>query len=210
GFEGTAAKRIERHIDAHLLEHYKKASQKTLELSKKQPFDWLFIAAEENHIGDFESHLHSYLREKVKARLHARVTDPQAKVLKEVLEVEANLKKTEEAEAVQKLIAELERGGLATSGLRDTIRRLNQFEVQSLIVTHNYGRPGRVCPTHKFLYLDEEKCPIDDKKTEIVADVVDEIIETVLKRGGMVKQIEPPSKLDRYGGIGAFLKYKAA
>jgi len=209
GFEGTAAKRIERHIDAHLLEHYKKASQKTLELSKKQPFDWLFVGAEENHIGDFEGHLHSYLRDKVKARLHSRVTDPPAKVLKEVLEVEAGLKKTEEAETVQKLIAELERGGLATSGLRDTVRRLNQFEVQSLIVTHNFARPGRLCPTHKFLYLDEEKCPIDDKKTEAVADVVDEIIETVLKRGGTVKQIEPPSKLDRYGGIGAFLKFKA-
>jgi peptide chain release factor subunit 1 len=209
GFEGTAAKRIERHIDAHLLEHYKKASQKTLEISKKQPFDWLFVGAEENHIGDFEGHLHSYLRDKVKARLHSRVTDPPTKVLKEVLEVEANLKKAEEAEAVQKLIAELERGGLATSGLRDTVRRLNQFEVQSLIVTHNYARPGRLCPTHKLLYLDEEKCPIDDKKTEAVADVVDEIIETVLKRGGTVKQIEPPSKLDRYGGIGAFLKYKA-
>jgi len=209
GFEGTAAKRIERHIDAHLLEHYKKASQKTLELSKKQPFDWLFVGAEENHIGDFEGHLHSYLRDKVKARLHSRVTDPPAKVLKEVLEVEAGLKKTEEAETVQKLIAELERGGLATSGLRDTVRRLNQFEVQSLIVTHNFARPGRLCPTHKFLYLDEEKCPIDDKKTEAVADVIDEIIETVLKRGGTVKQIEPPSKLDRYGGIGAFLKFKA-
>ncbi|MGZ8841634.1 MAG: hypothetical protein ACXW2M_08720, partial [Candidatus Aminicenantales bacterium] len=59
------------------------------------------------------------------------------------------------------------------------------------------------------LYLDELKCPIDDKKTDVVQDLVDEAIETVLKRGGTVRQIEPPSKLDRYGGIGAFLKYKA-
>jgi plasmid rolling circle replication initiator protein Rep len=57
--------------------------------------------------------------------------------------------------------------------------------------------------------LTELKCPICDKKTEIVQDVVDEAIETVLKRGGMVKHITPPSKLDRYGEIGAFLKYKA-
>lgn len=209
GFEGTAAKRIERHIDAHLQDHYKKAAQKTFELGKKSPFDWLFIGAEDNHIGDIEAYLHSYLRDKVKARLHARVTDSSAKVLQEVLEVEAKLKKAEEEEAVQKLITELERGGLATSGLRDTIHRLNQFEVQSLVVTHNFSRPGRICPTHKLLYLDEPKCPIDDKKTDIVQDVIDEAIETVLKRGGTVKQIEPPSKLDRYGGIGAFLKYKA-
>jgi hypothetical protein len=137
------------------------------------------------------------------------VTDSEAKVLQEVLEIESRLKKTEEEESVQKLITELERGGLATSGLRDTIHRLNQFEVQSLIVTHNFSRQGRICPTHKFLYLDELKCPIDDKKTDVVLDIVDEAIETVLKRGGTVKQVDPPSKLDRYGEIGAFLKYKA-
>ena len=37
GFEGTSAKRIERHIDAHLQEHYKKTAQKTFELSKNVP-----------------------------------------------------------------------------------------------------------------------------------------------------------------------------
>jgi len=31
----------------------------------------------------------------------------------------------------------------------------------------------------------------------------------MLKRAGTVKHITPPSKLDRYGHIGAFLKYKA-
>jgi peptide subunit release factor 1 (eRF1) len=208
GFEGTAAKRIERHIDAHLQEHYKKTAQKTFEISKKNPFDWLFISCEDNHSGDIEAHLHSYLRNKVKARLHSHVTDSPAKVLQEVLEVEARLKKAEEGETVHKLVAELERGGLAASGLRDTIHRLNQFEVQSLVVTHNFSKPGRICPTHKILYLDELKCPVCDKKTDVVQDIVDEAIETILKRGGTVKHITPPSKLDRYGGIGAFLKYK--
>jgi peptide chain release factor subunit 1 len=209
GFEGNESKRIERHLDARLQDHFKKAAQRTAELSKKHPFEWLFISCEDNHGADFESHLHNFLREKIKARLHAHVSTPPAKVLQEVLEVEARLKKTEEEEIVQKLVAELERGGLATSGLRDTIHRLNQFEVQSLVVTHNYSKPGRICPTHKILYLDELKCPICDKKTDVVQDIVDEAIETVLKRNGFVKHITPPSKLDHYGQIGAFLKYKA-
>jgi len=209
GFEGTAEKNIERHIDAHLQEHHKKVAQRTFEISRKHPFDWLFIGTEENHSAEFESHLHSYLCDKIKAHLHARVVDSPAKVLQEVLTAEAGLKKAEEEAIVQKLITELERGGLATSGLRDTIHRLNQFEVQTLVVTHNFSRPGRICPTHRFLYLDDLQCPIDDKKTEIVQDLIDEAIETVLKRSGTVRQVEPPSKLDRYGGIGAFLKYKA-
>lgn len=209
GFEGNESKRIERHLDARLQDHFKKAAQRTSELSKKHPFEWLFINYEDNHGADFESHLHNFLREKIKARLHAHVSTPPAKVLQEVLEIEARLKKTEEEEIVQKLVGELERGGLAASGLRDTIHRLNQFEVQSLVVSHNYSKPGRICPTHKILYLDELKCPICDKKTDVVQDIVDEAIETVLKRNGSVKHITPPSKLDHYGQIGAFLKYKA-
>jgi len=209
GFEGTSAKRIERRIDAHLQDHFKRTAQRTFDLSKKHPFDWLFIGCEDNHCPDFDPHLHAYLRDRVKARLKARVGDPPAKVLQEVLAAEARLKKAEEAETVDKLVAEVERGGLAASGLRNTIHRLNQYEVQSLVVAHNFSKPGRICPTHKILYLDELKCPICDKKTAVVQDVVDEAIETLLKRGGAVKHISPPSKLDRYGHIGAFLKYKA-
>lgn len=209
GFEGTEAKRIERRLDSRLQDHLKKAANKTLEYHKQQPFDWLFVGGEDSLCADFEGHLQKMLREKVKARLKARPGDSPAKILKEARSVEAALKKAEEEETVQKLVAELERGGLAASGLRDTIHRLNQFEVQTLVVTHNLSKPGRVCPTHRFYYLDELQCPVCGKKTDIVRDVVDEAIETVLRRNGTVKHISPPSKLDRYGQIGAFLRYKA-
>jgi len=209
GFEGTEAKKIERHLDARLQDHFKRTAKKAFDLSRQYPFEWLFIGCEDNHGADFEAHLHSYLREKIKAHIKSRLNDSPAKILQEVLEVEVRLKKAEEEETVQRLVAEIERGGLAASGLRDTVHRLNQFEVQSLVVTHNFSKPGRICPTHKILYLDELKCPVCDKKTDVVQDVVDEAIETVLKRGGTVKQVTPPSKLDRYGHIGAFLKYKA-
>ena len=141
--------------------------------------------------------------------MKSRVTDAPAKVLKEALEVEERVKKAEEDETVQNLIAELERGGRACSGLKDTLHCLNQFEVQSLVVTHNFSKQGRICPTHRFLYVDELQCPACQKKTEVLLDVIDEAIEAALKRRCAVKQITPPSKLDRYGQIGAFLKYKA-
>lgn len=209
GYEGNESKRIERHLDARLHEHFKKAAQVTFDLFKKHAFDWLFVACEDNHHGDFESHLHSYVREKIKGRMKSRVSDPLPKILKEALELETQVKKAEEDETVQKLIAELERGGLASSGLKDTLHGLNLFEVQSLVVTHNFSKQGRICPTHKFLYVDELKCPVCQKKTDILLDVIDEAIELALKRSCAVRQITPPSKLDRYGHIGAFLKYKA-
>jgi peptide subunit release factor 1 (eRF1) len=208
GFEGTSAKHIERHIDARLHDHFKKAAQMTFDLFKKHNFDWLFVGYEDNHHIDFESLLHSYLKEKIKGRMRSRPGDAPAKVLKEALELENQIKKAEEEATVQKLIAELERGGRASSGLKDTLASLNRFELQTLVVTHNFSKQGRICPTHKYLYVDELKCPVCEKKTDILVDVIDEAIETALKRSCGVKHITSPSKLDRYGQIGAFLKYK--
>ncbi len=208
GFEGTESKRIERHGDARLHDHFKRAAQRTFELFKKPGFDWLFVGYEDNHHVDFESLLHNYVREKLKARMKARPGDAPAKVLKEAVALEAGLKKAAEEEIVRKLVAELERGGRACSGLKDTLASLNQFELQTLVVTQNFSKPGRLCPSHKFLYVDELQCPVCRQKTDILPDVIDEAIETALKRNCAVKHVTPPSKLDRYGHMGAFLKYK--
>ena len=207
GFEGNEAKRIERHIEAHVHEHFKKAAQVTFDIFKKNPFDWLFLSCEENH-HPIESFLHTYLKDRVKARIKLRVSDSPARILKEALDIESSLKKTEEEETVQRLVGELERGGLACSGLKDTLNRLNMFEVQSLLVSHNFAKEGRICPSHRYLFVNELQCPVCQKKTDVLLDVVDEAIETVLKRGCPVRHITPPTKLDHYGSIGAFLKYK--
>jgi hypothetical protein len=41
-----------------------------------------------------------------------------------------------------------------------------------------------------------------------VVDIIDEAVETAMDKKCQVKHITPPSKLRRYGNIGAFLRYK--
>ncbi len=209
GYEGYESKRIERHIDAHVQDHYKKAAQMTFDFFKKQAFDWLFLGCEENHSKVIESHLHRYLKERLMGHLKSRTSDSPSKILKEALVLEKDLKKTEEKKLLEKFVAELERGGRACSGLKETLHRLNRFEVQTLFVTHNFSEQGRMCRNHKYLYVDDMKCPACQKKTEIITDIIDEAIESAYKRGCAVRHITPPSKLDRYGRIGAFLKFKS-
>ncbi len=38
-------------------------------------------------------------------------------------------------------------------------------------------------------------------------DVIDEAVEAALEKNGQVKHINPPSRLNRYGKIGAFLRF---
>jgi peptide subunit release factor 1 (eRF1) len=208
GFEGTEAKRIERHIEAHLHEHFKTASQRTFDLFKKDAFDWLFIGCEDNYFSDLELYLHRYLLDRLKGRIKARPSDTLEKTLKEAVELEETLNTAAEQDWVKRYVAELEKGGLAVSGIKDTIRSLNRLEVQTLLVTHNFSAAGKICPRCRFLYIDESVCPSCQKQTNPVPDVVDEGIEAAFKEHAEVKHVSPPSRLDHYGKIGALLRFK--
>ncbi|HRD02758.1 MAG TPA: hypothetical protein PLP57_08985 [Candidatus Saccharicenans sp.] len=208
GFEGYESKRIERHIEAHLLEHFKKSAEKTFDILKHNHFDWLLVGCDDVFYSQLESLFHSYLKERLKGRIKARPDTPESKILKECSEFEAQLKRAQEEELVKRFIDELERGGRAIAGLADTLRKLNSFEAQSLIITHNFSHPGQVCPKCHNLYIKEENCLICQVKTESATDIVDEAVELALTRGLPVYQITPPTRLKRYGNIGVFLKYK--
>jgi peptide subunit release factor 1 (eRF1) len=208
GWEGYESKRIERHVATHLHDYFKKIAKRTFELFKKNHFDWLFLGCRDKYRSDFEPLLHPYLKTSLKGWLKAMPSDSPSAVLKESLGLEKKLKKGEEDEIVHALVSELEKGGLATSGLKRTLRGLNRGEVQTLITTSNFSKPGRICPKCHFLFVDELRCPSCKRKTDPRVDVIDEAVEAAMDKNCQVKHIIPPSKLDRYGKIGAFLRYK--
>ncbi|MDD8030900.1 MAG: hypothetical protein PHQ25_02750 [Acidobacteriota bacterium] len=208
GFEGYESKRIERHIEAHLLEHFKKSAQKTFDILKQNNFDWLLVGCDDQFYPQIEPLFHSYVKSKLKGRIKSRPGTKPSRVLEECLELEENLTKKEQQELVNSLVAELERGGRAVSGLADTLRKLNNYEVQTLLITHNFSKSGRVCPDCHGLYLNEELCPVCRVKTVVATDLVDEAIELAVSRNIPVVQVSRPSRLEHYGNIGAFLRYK--
>lgn len=208
GFEGTQAKKIERRIEAHGLDHLKKSAQTTFDLFKKSRFDALLIGCEDESCSDLEALLHAYLKERLAGRVKAKPDDSPTAVLKEVVRFEEACEQRREEETVQALVAELERGGRACSGLKDTLRHVNQGDVQTLVVSHNFSREGRLCPGCRFLCVEETVCPVCEKPTSAVVDVVDEAIEAAVARSAQVKHVTPPTKLDHYGKIGALLRYK--
>jgi peptide subunit release factor 1 (eRF1) len=208
GWKGYESKRIERHIDAHLHDHFKKASLKTFDLFKKNQFDWLFVSCKEEYRSDFEPLLHPYLKERLKGWLRTDSNNTEDKVLRQSLEMEKSLKAEEEAALAQSLVSELEKGGRAVSGLKEVLRRLNIWEVQSLVLSRLFAAEGKICPKCHYLYVDEVRCPVCQIKTDKVEDIVHESVHASLDKKVQVRYVTPPSKLDRYGKIGAFLKYK--
>ena len=210
GGEREEARRMERHVDSAVHDHYKKAAQKTFDLFKKNGFHGFVLGCPDNLVGEIEPVLHPYIRERLKGWLRAKPADAPDAVLKETQALERAIKAAEEEAIVKKLAGELEKGGRACSGLKDSLRALNQGEVQTLVVTRFFASPGKYCPHCKLLYTEQElKCPSCERKTDAVVDIVDEAIEAAMGRDAAVKHVTPPSKLDHYGSIGAQLRYKA-
>jgi peptide chain release factor subunit 1 len=208
GWQGYESKRIERHIDAHLRDHFKRAALKTFDLFKKNQFDWLFVGCKEVYRSDFEPLLHPYLKERLKGWLKNDSNISEDRILRQSLEMEKKLKAEEEEALVQSLISELEKGGRAVSGMKEVLRKLNTWEVQSLVLSRHFAAEGKACPKCHYLYVDEVRCPVCQIKTEKVEDVVHESVHSALDKKVRVRYVTPPSKLDRFGKIGAFLRFK--
>ena len=104
--------------------------------------------------------------------------------------------------------AEMQKGGLSVSGLKNTLRKINRGEVQTLLVTRYLSRKGRICQQCRFLYADETTCPSCRVKTSEILDVVDEAVEAALDKNAQIRHITSPSPLNRFGDIGAILRYK--
>ncbi|MBN2198408.1 MAG: hypothetical protein JW747_01005 [Candidatus Aminicenantes bacterium] len=208
GFQGTDSKRIERHVEAHLLDHLKKTAQKTFDLFKEHPFDVLFLGCADELRPDMESLLHPYVKNKLRGSLKLKPGAAPDKVLHAAEEREKELKTEEEGKLLDLFTSELEKGGLAVSGLRDTLRSLNTGEALTLLVSRGLSAPGALCPRCRLLWLEEKECPVCRKPTAAVLDIVDEAVEAALDKKTGVRHINPPSRLDHYGQIGALLRYK--
>lgn len=209
GWEGYESKRIERHIDSQLHDFFKQVAHKTFNFFKKNHFEWFFIGSKDEYIAEFDPLLHPYLKERKKGRLKVNPSDSPTKILKESQELEKKYLREEETELVHRFISEKEKNGLAVSGLRETLKRLNRGEPQILVVMRNFSSPGQICPHCQLLWVKEKVCPSCRKKTEKLVDVVDEAIEAAWNISCRVKQITPPSELETQGKIGALLRYKS-
>jgi peptide subunit release factor 1 (eRF1) len=209
GGEREDARRMERHVEAALHEHYKKAAQKTFDLFKKNGYHGFILGCPDNLVPEIEPHLHPYVRERLKGWLRAKPADAPDSILKETQALERAVKKSEEDAIVKRLTGELEKGGRACSGLKDVLNALNMGEVQALVVNRLFGSPGRLCSRCRLLYAaDVLKCPTCDRKTDPLVDVVDEAIEAAMGRSAEVYHVTPPTRLDHYGSIAATLRYK--
>lgn len=205
---GRSASNIQRHTDELAHKHLKHAAEVTFEEVQQNAIDHLILGGTHEVVTEFEALLHSYLRDRVVARLAGvMVTASPEEVRHAALEVESEVERKQEAALVSRLRDGVGSGNGGVAGLESTLRALVERRVDTLLVSDGYEAPGWRCPSCRFMGTIGRGCPVCGASMELVPDVVDQALDEALANKCRVEIVRDNADLDVLGRIGALLRF---
>jgi peptide chain release factor subunit 1 len=195
------------HVAAHAHDHLKHAADAAFKMLQEDGFDRLIIGAPDAIANELEGLLHPYLKERLVARCHVRVDASADEIRVAALEVEAEVERGREADAVARLRDAVGGGRKGVAGLDDTLRALVERRVDVLLVSSGYTAPGWRCVGCSYVGRKGRTCPVCSTEMHEVADVVEEAVEEALAQSCEVEVCVGNADLDVLGQIGALLRY---
>ncbi len=209
GWGGYEERRIERHIEDHVHRHLKYVAEVTYDFFERNKFDRLIVGGRGDVTGEFEKLLHSYLKERVAARISVDTSASLEDALKKTTDAARQIEERFDKELVQRLVESAKSAGLGVLGLAATLRVLRRGQVRTLVLEKGYVEKGIVCEKCRFLGIDEKKCPVCEEKPRVVEDIVEEAIREALRQNAEIVHVSVPTELEKEGHIGAILRFAA-
>jgi peptide chain release factor subunit 1 len=151
--------------------------------------------------------LHPYLRDRLVARCAIAPGASEEEVRRAALEVEAEVERAKEAEAVAQLREAVGSGRRGVAGVDDTLLALVERRVETLLVTAGFDQPGWRCPSCRWIGRLGRACPVCESEMDGVDDVIEEAVEEALSQSCRVEICVGNADLDVMGGIGALVRY---
>jgi peptide chain release factor subunit 1 len=198
---------VRDHVAALAHAHLRNAADVAFKVFQDGRFDRLVIGAPDEIANELESLLHPYLRERLVARCKVRVDASVEEIRQVALEVEADVEREGEADAVRRLRDAVGSDNRGVIGLDATLRALVERRVDVLLVSTGFAAPGWRCGGCGWIGRVGRKCPVCSADMHEVADVVEEAIEDALAQSCEVEVCVGNADLDVMGQIGALLRY---
>ncbi len=198
---------VRDHAAARVRQHLHHAAQVAFEVYQAQGFERLILGAPDDLAGELEAVLHPYLRERVVARCAIPLHASDDEVRRAALEVEAEVEKAKEAEAVSLLREGVGARGKAVAGLPATLAALVERRVETLLVSSGYVEAGWRCGACRWMGTLGRSCPVCASEMVQVDDVVEEAVEEALAQSCRVEICVGNADLDVLGCIGALVRY---
>jgi peptide chain release factor subunit 1 len=187
--------------------HLRRAASAACGLYQDQGFDHLVLAGPDELTAELERELHTYLRERIAARLHLPVTASDDDIRQAAESVEAQVERAREAALVDRLRQAVGSGGAGVAGLEAVLEALVARRVDTLLVSDGYEAPGWRCGNCNWVGTRGRRCPLCDSDMDQVSDVVEEAVEEALAQACKVAVCRENADLDVMGRIGALLRF---
>jgi peptide subunit release factor 1 (eRF1) len=220
------------HVRAHAAviaqQHVRRAAQVALHVHQHRALDHLILAGPDIPVHDVERELHSYLRERVVARLRLPITASEDEIRVATASVEAAVERRRNDALVRRLLDALGAsgsgllgmprpnapagpvgtgGGSGVAGLDAVLQSLVEHRVDTLLISEGFEARGWRCRGCAQLADVGGDCPLCGTEMDQVDDVVEEAVELALALSCKVSVCDGNADLDGVGRIGALLRF---
>lgn len=199
--------KAQHHLDEATNQHLRHAVHAAFRLFQDHGYAHLAIGGPEELLGSVESMLHPYLRERFCGRVAIAAGASEAEVLEAALQVERDIERRKEADAVARLRDAVGADNRGVAGLAPTLSALAERRVATLLVSQGYSEVGWLCPACDNLFAKGPTCPVDGAEMERHDDIVEEAVQHALRQGARIEVCVGNADLDVLGRIGALLRY---
>ncbi len=135
------------------------------------------------------------------------MTASHAEVRARALELGIQTEAEREKRLVERLLTLAAKNSGAVIGLEETLTAVNSGRVQTLVISEGFRKNAFRCKSTGWLTTKPEELCNGEDDVEKVYDVVDTVVNQVMRGGGEVDVVMSSSELEKAGCIGAMLRY---
>jgi len=205
---GWSQRRYERSVDKDVKDHLRHTADVAFTRLREEMPVGILLGGPEELVGDLESALHPYLRERVVGRIAIDVENARAEEIHAAAaEHIAAATRRRDDEALQAFAQEFARDARAAAGLPAVLAAVTEQRVETLLVDEGVAEPGVKCPRCGWLGTEGATCPADGTPTQPLDDVVEEAVERALTTAAAVRVLRDRPELASHGHVAAILRF---
>jgi peptide chain release factor subunit 1 len=204
---GEAQKGYQNFKAEETRQFYRQFSNEIVELDRRHAIEhWILIGTDEN-TKNFREFLPSQLDEKVIHCAHGNVDSSDPEILERLQPFFNEHALQDEANTVNVLRDRLRTGHFAIAGVRDTLERLQEGKVDTLVLARDFSTRGTQCTRCSF-YLDHRTggCPYCGGDLRNDVDLGESMIRIASSQEVQLEFVDP-RPISEFDGVGALLKF---
>ena len=206
---GWSQSRYQRHEKNYHIQHAKEVVEELEKIVRDEKIEQIILAGDEaTVIPLLRAELPKTLEEKVIDALSLGINTPEHELLEESLTAFRRHDSLSDMEKVETLLNEYRADDLGVAGVPETLAALSNGQVEEMLIA---AKPESLQydkdEVKKVLTLYRDEQPLPDELDQ--RSVADELVRRAnVLSSARVTFVEDSTRLERLGGVGAFLRYR--